>query len=494
MSVLFPHLQADIYSRRHPQLRDTLFALAIPDQNRMRICSVSPGAQQEGIRPGMVVADARTLIPALQVFTDEVPDIAQSLQQLAIWALRFTPVAAADAPDGLILDISGCPHLWQGERPYADCIKQRLNQAGFTAYTGISDTPGAAWAIVRFLPQCDILEPGTHHHILPSLPVAALRLDDQLAERFSKLGMYRIRDILHLPRQSLRRRFGSVPADRLDRVFGIQTELITPAVPPPEYIGRLPCPEPVHTAVAVTAALETLLTQLCNHLSRAGKGLRHCILQVHRTDSETRKLELRTARATRQVQHLLHLFSLRIDQIDPGLGIELFTLEAALTEPLLPEQEILWAQQEQQHIRQTALLLDKIRAYLPQAAVYRQLPKEHHWPDRSVENVPDVVQQPSTQWREDLPRPVHVFNPAREISVMVPIPDYPPVQFNYESRIHRIIKADGPERIEAEWWTGIIPHRDYYCVEDEQGQRYWLYREGHYNDEHTKWFLHGLFA
>jgi protein ImuB len=57
------------------------------------------------------------------------------------------------------------------------------------------------------------------------------------------------------------------------------------------------------------------------------------------------------------------------------------------------------------------------------------------------------------------------------------------------------MKADGPERIEPEWWLQTGQHRDYYCVEDEEGHRYWLFRLGHYDAEKTyQWFIHGFFA
>ena len=70
-----------------------------------------------------------------------------------------------------------------------------------------------------------------------------------------------------------------------------------------------------------------------------------------------------------------------------------------------------------------------------------------------------------------------------------------PLNFRYKKDLHVIKKADGPERIEREWWLQDGEHRDYYAVEDEEGKRYWLFRSGHYNEvEKPKWFLHGFFA
>jgi protein ImuB len=86
-----------------------------------------------------------------------------------------------------------------------------------------------------------------------------------------------------------------------------------------------------------------------------------------------------------------------------------------------------------------------------------------------------------------LPRP-------ERIEVTAPVPDYPPMVFIYKNETHHIKKADGPERIEREWWLDEGPHRDYYQVEDEAGRRYWLFRLGHYLGTASEWYIHGFFA
>jgi protein ImuB len=95
----------------------------------------------------------------------------------------------------------------------------------------------------------------------------------------------------------------------------------------------------------------------------------------------------------------------------------------------------------------------------------------------------------------DRPRPLHLLHIPEPIEVTAPIPDYPPMNFRYKNRLHKIKKADGPERIEPEWWISDGRHRDYYAVEDEEGGRYWIFRAGHYaRDRSPNWFIHGFFA
>ena len=68
------------------------------------------------------------------------------------------------------------------------------------------------------------------------------------------------------------------------------------------------------------------------------------------------------------------------------------------------------------------------------------------------------------------------------------------MNFRYKDELHLVAKADGPERIEQEWWMQQGEHRDYYILEDDKGRRYWVFRSGHYNEEGSAWFLHGFFA
>lgn len=494
MSVFLPYLTADIMARRMPDLRTRPFVLAEKVKNRIQICSVNGLAADQGIYPGMTVADARSLFPQLEVITENLPDTTESLQSLALWCQRFTPSTGIHPPDGLILDISGCSHLWGDENAYQQHIKERLHQGGLHARIAIADTIGTAWALAHYAPQYSPLPTGKQEDALLNLPLSALRIDSDTVDKLHKLGLFCIQDCLQLPRAALRRRFGDILNKRLDQALGLQPEDFTAILEPTAYRLRLPCPEPVRTAEAIRIALQQLLDTLCKQLKKEQKGLRQCIMMGYRIDGEIQKLEIRTANASCNEAHLLYLFTLHIDRIEPDLGIELFTLEAPIVEPLAPEQEILWRIDSKESRVESNLLLDKIRNYLPEVRIQRFLPEERYWPEYAISSCGDLHTEPQTIWRQDIPRPIRILQPAQEIHVMVPIPDYPPAQFQYNGQIHRVVKADGPERIEAEWWLRTGTHRDYYCIEDEQGYRYWLYREGPYDSETTKWYLHGFFA
>ena len=74
-------------------------------------------------------------------------------------------------------------------------------------------------------------------------------------------------------------------------------------------------------------------------------------------------------------------------------------------------------------------------------------------------------------------------------------PEAPPAAFRWRGATHRVARAEGPERIAAEWWHAATPppptaFRDYWRIEDAEGLRWWLFRDG----SAGRWFLHGMLA
>jgi protein ImuB len=435
----------------------------------------------------------RAVLPSVEVFSADPEGEAKLLKALAEWSIRYTPAVAIDPPDGLILDISGCAHLWGGELPYLKNITARFAKGGYAVRVAIADTIGAAWALARYGKSLSIAESGRQEEVLLPLPPAALRLDSTTLQRMERLGFRQIGQFINIPRLNLRRRFGDFFLNRLGQALGTVPESFLPVQPAPVYEERLPCLEPIRTAIGIEIVLKRLLETLCERFSKEGKGLRTGIFKGYRIDGETVQISIGTSRPSRNAAHLFKLFELKIPEIEPALGIELFTLEATLVEDLNETQEALWNSANRDH-KAIAELLDNIAGKVGIQTIHRYLPQEHHWPEHSIKEVTSLEEQPETEWRTDLLRPIHLLPKPEPIEVMVMLPDYPPMHFRYKGKIIRIARADGPERIEQEWWLQSGPPRDYYRVEDESGVRYWLFRLGLYGNRETQWFLHGYFV
>lgn len=491
--IWFPHLMTDWMLRRQPELKDAPFALALAEQGRRVIKSVNYSAQSKGVYTGMVVADCKAIVPELQVFDFDPEQEKKLLRSIAEWCIRYTPLVCMDTNNALILDVSGCTHLWGGEENYLKDIHQRFKKFGYHIRSAISDTIGCAWAVCCFGKNGSIITEGEQTSALLNLPSAALRLESSVLDRLEKLGFKTIGSFLRMPRTALRRRFGQSLLTRLDQALGAVLEMPEPVKQPSPFEERFPCLEPIKTAAGIEIAIKTLLEKLFERLNRESKGLRKCELRCYRLDGNVQKIELGTNRPTRNITHLFKLFELKIGSIDPDLGIELFMMEAPVVEELLGSPDAMWAVTNSNSAA-VAELIDKLSGKIGAQSIHRYLPSEHYWPERSIKDTNSLTEKATTTWRTDLPRPLHLLHKPEQIEVSVLMPDYPPLLFHYLGKLHTVKKADGPERIEQEWWIQQGLYRDYYCVEDEQGSRYWLFRAGDYRNNSPKWFIHGFFA
>lgn len=495
VTIWFRHLLTDWMVRHHPALKNMPFVLSAPTRGRMLVKVANLIAVSMGVEKEMTVADARAIIPSLQVFNDQAGQEMKLLTAFAEYCIRFTPIVAIDLSGGLILDASGCAHLWGGESNYIDNMFRRFAHFGYEVSISMADTVGAAWALSRFAQKKCIVEPGCQLNALLALPAEALRLEQDALEKLYKLGLNTIGSFINMPRSALRRRFGPALLQKIDQALGHEIEFIQPLQPVEILQERLPCLDPILTATGIEIALNRVLEKLCQRLQKEEKGIRNALLKCYRTDGKIEQLQIGTGRPSYNTSHLFKLFELKIPDIAPGPGIELFVLEASKVEDITPLQETLWNESTGVDDSKIAELLDRIISKTGSASIHRYLPDEHYWPERSYKQAASLDEKPTIEWRKTQPRPIHLLPQPQAIEVTAPIPDYPPMSFRYKGKLHKIKKADGPERIEREWWLDTGEHRDYYAVEDEEGHRYWLFRLGHYkSDKLPGWFIHGFFA
>ncbi|RYY44138.1 MAG: DNA polymerase Y family protein [Chitinophagaceae bacterium] len=461
----------------------------------MIIQSCNVLANAAGIFPSMTVADARALLPAI-VIQDDIPGLPNKLLlSFARWFIRYTPVVAIDGEDGLLLDATGCAHLWGGEQAYLQDMHKRIQGFGYHSRLSMAATIGAAWAVSRYGANLQVIPDNKTAAALLALPAAALRPEPATLERLQKLGLRQIKQFIQLPRSSLRRRFGAPLLLRIDQALGTAAEIINPVMPLSEYREWLPCMDPIVSATGIEIAIQTLLEKLCALLKKEEKGLRSAKLSCHRVDGKIIPVTVNTSMPSSNPVHLFKLLELHISSIEPDLGIELFVLEAMGVEASTARQDHLWSANGGLTHLPLAELLDRIAGRFGEQVIQRFLPDAHYWPERSYKQAASLQEKPFTEWKASRRRPLRLLRKPALIEVTAPIPDYPPMFFKYAGRLYKIARADGPERIEQEWWLQEGQHRDYYIVETAEGQRFWLFRLGHYDAAKTYgWYLHGFFA
>lgn len=507
-----------------------MLVTSIREGSKILIAAASPAAQALGICPGMAVTQARAQVPGLDIRPADPMGDHAALTRLAIAAARhWSPIVALSGADGLFLDLTGTAHLFGGEDAMAQRMVRLLARLGYGARLAVADTAGAAWALARHGHhaargtchsdgQVILCPSGAHVEAIATLPTLALRIEPAAAELLMRLGIDRVGELAAMPRGPLARRFGKGLVARIDQAMGRIGEPLDPVVPLDHIMVSRRFAEPILTGEVVTHWLEHLVPALTAKLGEAGRGARMIELVADRIDGRPQAIRIGVARASRDAAHLLRLLLRRIETIDPGFGVDALALHVRRSEPLGPQPLV--ERLDGEAMPDLAPLVDTLATRIGARRLWRLRPVESDVPERSVAQAPvldpparaappprpdDVRQLDRTvdlhPWHHRWPRPVRLLRrPEQLCHVIAELPDQPPRRFTWRGTTHLVVRADGPERVLGEWWKRTAEQssvRDYFRVEDEAGQRFWLFRRGDGERAETgdlSWFIHGAFG
>lgn len=481
------------------------------ENNTQRIAALDERAEALGLRAGMGLADARAMHPRIEIVEADPQADRRLLDGLADWCDRYTPLVAIESADGLFLDIAGCAHLFGGEKAMLDDLSWRLFEQGFDARAGLASTPGAAWAAARYLSHA-LVEPGMEAEALSPLPLAALRLEDEVRTGLESVGLRRVGAVLAAPRAPLARRFGRILVTRLDQALGRLEETISPRLPVAPLSVERHLAEPVVATEDVERLILVLSRTLKADLERRGEGARRLDLALFRVDGAVRRLSVGSSRPLREPDLIGRLFRERIaalgDELDADCGFELVRLSVPAADRFDNGQADLVGNLQADEAG-LALFADRIRARLGETALAMPRLVQSHLPERAAPLVPaghpaaSASRQAAALLQDAAPavpeRPIRLLSRPEPVDVIAAeVPEGPPAHFRWRRALHRVARAEGPERIAPEWWRDgeDMPTRDYFRIEDEEGRRFWLYRQGLYgaSAEAPRWFMHGFFA
>lgn len=544
LSLWFPRLAAERVLRRLRPAEPLPLAVVAEVRGAQRLAALSAEAEAAGLARGQPLRDALAVCPALVTRPADPAADAAALAALRRWAGRFSPWVAEEPPDALVVDLTGCAHLFGGEAALLETIAADCAGLGLTLRAAIADTVGTAWALARYgtgpaagpltgdaiaaearatraraaarhpasrpappVPPggvTAIAPPGQMRAALAPLPPAALRLPAETAEALARLGLRRVGDLMELPRAALARRFGREVLGRLDQALGVAPEPVSPAAAPAHFAVRLALPEPIGLEADLLAALDRMLPRLCARLAEKGRGARRLRLQALRADGGLAAVEVGLARPGHDPARLRPLFAMKLAAIDAGFGIDLLRLEAVQTEPVHPVQhrghlEAAGAIRGTAPDSTTALddLIGKLGARVGLEAITRLHPADSHIPEKSA-------QVHAAAWAAPHAGPWPLPTPPRPLVLLdrpepldAPPDPAPPARFRWRRRALALAGASGPERIAPEWWlddpawrSGV---RDYWRVETDAGTRLWLFH-AHGGTVSGGWFCHGVFA
>ena len=499
LALWFPYLACErvqALSQGPPETEPLVLVEKI--KGALRLVAVDAGAAQLGLQAGLALADAQAQIPGLRSEMHDPDGDAQFLKHIAARLVRFTPMVALNKPDGLVLDMTGCMHLFASD---AALVKQVRAVACLTMRHAWGGNAAAARALGRY---------GKGGGDIRQLPVTALELDAAASRALRRAGLSSIGDLAARPMAAIAARFGEAAVTRLRQILGEVDAPIAPRRAAPRLRFKRRFAEPIARTDDALEVIEELLGEAALKLEERKAGGRRFAATLCRSDGATRVLTIETSLPLRDPVAIMRLFRERIDTLsdplDPGFGFDAVRLAILRSDPLAE------FQLDSEDARQPAqdslnALIDRLSVRLGAENVLRLAPQDTH--------IPEIAQRafPAMQWAkppawpklnpEVPPRPLFLFDPPQPIEAIAEVPDGPPHRFRWRRTMHDVRLSEGPERIAAEWWRRRSGHeagkggltRDYYRIEDTDGRRYWIFRHGLYDEAQApRWYMHGLFA
>ena len=459
----------------------------------------------------MLLADATALIqgePFIVEQYDPQADIA-GLEVLADWCDCFSPIVAIDwceAPECLYFDLRGVTHLFGNEWALGDTVRKAFRQKGYHVRIGVADTPRAAWAAACYFPDAVNVVPAMELRTLMQLPLEALRLSSQEHKMLDRLGIYRIEQLARLPRQSLPSRLGEEVLQRLDRFTGDKLENISGHQFIPVFQQQWLLDQPVQQMETIQHVVHVLLERLADQLDQHGRGANRITVCFDCDDRQSLKIELGLYQASANGERFNRLAQTHLETTRLTSAVTCVTVVAESTEVLEQRQHSLLATENCADPRELADLFERLATRLGEDRVVKAVPVDDWQPEKAFEFCP-VTEQNSRlmltpgdrdddgenlRLQFDATRPVRMLFPPQPIDVLAGV-DGRPTRIRFLQQRsggdQQVKRTWGPERLETAWWRGASVKRDYYRVETESANCFWLFQQL----DDGQWFLQGSF-
>jgi len=442
---------------------------AISDRlaGRQCIIDLNPAAEHAGIRIGMTVGSALSLLDSLQVTVRDQRAEQMTLKRLAGWCYQYSSqVCIVRQRNSLLLEVAASERLFGPAETLAERITTKLGQLGYRTAGGIAPTPEAAHLAARH---------GLYIHTsadirksIGVLNIDHLNLKTTEIQALQKMGLRTVAELLRLPRKALARRMGLRLSDYLDRLLGQRPDPCKIFRPADRFSAGMDLPDTVHTQ-GLIFPLKRLVQELCGVLRAHDRGIQ--LLQIRlQLDEGTESMSLNLHQPTRSEAHLMLLLRERLERLQLTRPVRHVRLQALHFLPCTAVQTS-WLEATDSTSTDTGNhVIERLRARLGAESVKGIRGLEDHRPEyswslRELDEPARYTTQPGRPvWLLPRPQPCRIDN-------------------------YRILT--GPERIESGWWDGRDCRRDYFIVRDSNGSTLWAFHE--YKPS-PGWYLHGLFA
>ena len=449
------------------ELRQPCAIVAGPRQ-RPLVVDANAGARKAGVQRRHVLAAARALCAGLQARARDAGAEQRLLHSLAAWAYRFSSHVSLSEPDALLIEVGASLRLFGGWDALQRQLRAELADLEFHPAIAVAPLPAAARVLARRRDGFFAAQPAAMLEALADVPLAQAGLPEDTITLLHRVGFARLRDVFALPRPELARRTGPGVLLALDRLRGLETDLLPLYRPPDAFAHRVELDDRVEAWPPLLFPLRRLCGELALFLAARDGGVQRCELALDHENRQVTRVPIELLAPQREARRLYELIRSRLERValeQPVCGIALIAKDLPTFKP---QHRDLFEPKRAQALDWPELA-ERLRAHLGDDTVRGLAQAADHRPEKAWRFAHDA-QLIAAEVRR---RPLWLLPQA--IPLRGPAP--------------RILA--GPERIESGWWDGGDTRRDYYVVRTREGQRAWAYLPA---GEHNGWMLHGWFA
>ena len=435
-------------------------------------------------------------------------------------------------PQALLCDLAGIAHLFGGELGLLRVAQECLARHGYWGRMAIANSVGAAWALAHYAEgttirgdKWQVIQDGwivpadATRQALEVLPVASLRIPQEVAMTLQRLGIETVGELLALPKPSLASRLGDQLVLRINQALGEVEEPLSVHRHAAEHRCSIELEYPTSDQCILADRVQRLIANIRTGMATRNRGALRlaCRLDLVAHPSLTFYVGLFTP--TLDVEHLTDLVVNQLDGHQLPAPVERVSILVLLSSPLSVSQNSLFDTSEDESSvssPQLAKLVNSLSGRLGRDAVVRvslsdnPLPEhayrawsmtDHQSTDDSVRRLQQSSRSRHLPSKQDANRrPLSLFsNPVLLQFDNQLIDQQVPQSFRLDGTTHRVLRYWGPERLESNWWRGPCVRRDYFRIETDREVWWWVFRDFNSTCDtrrqtHGCWMLHGYFA
>lgn len=456
------------------------------------VLTMSREAALDGVRAGIRTGGVSAVSPST-VILERVPEQeARALDAITTALMQYTPEVTLQSDFSVLLDVSASLTLFRGPHALCGRVMRNIEALGFTARLGAAPTAEGAWLLAHshrikgLMLRRRVLSVAAMHRRLDALPCGLVPAAWPFHDWLTDVGAKRIGQLRKLPRTGLLRRTSKELMTTLDRAYGEAPEMHEWIKPPLTFNVRAETFGRVETADALLCGATSLILQLVGWLVSLQQSVRTFTLFLEhergRAAVAPTPIEIALAEPAWHEHHLVRLLKERLAKVELERPVIALRLEVLSVETMLPPNESLFPEPGGSP-QDFARLLELLTARLGPQNVLVPADVDDYRPEVCNSWVSATTKQSRSQIEDILEgRPFWLLPKPIKLLVRNERPFY----------MSQLRFIEGPERLEAGWWTDQTAARDYYVAQASNQSCYWIYRERVRDD--VLWYLHGLFA